>query len=118
MAIGSIASTKLKLSKFGFPRTATIRLAVERFRKHLLSYSKSMDELINLVVQKTGISQDDARKAVEVIVSELKSRLPAPIASHVDAFIAGGASGGMNTLASEAGEMLKGKLGGLFGGQG
>ena len=77
-----------------------------------------MDELVNLVVQKTGISQDDARKAVEVIVSELKSKLPAPIASHLDAFLAGGMSGGMNTLAAEAGEMLKGTLGGLLGGGG
>jgi len=77
---------------------------------------KFMDELVNLVVQRTGISQDDARKAVEVIVGELKSRLPGPLASHVDAFLAGGASGGMNTLAAEAGEMLKGKLGNLFGG--
>jgi len=74
-----------------------------------------MDELINLVVQKTGISQDDARKAVEVIVSTLKSKLPGPIASHVDAFIAGGASGGMNVLAGEATEMLKGKLGSFLG---
>ena len=71
-----------------------------------------MDDQINLVVQKTGISQEDARKAVEVIVSALKSKLPGPIASHLDSFI----SGGMNTLAGEAGEMLKGKLGGLFGG--
>ena len=77
-----------------------------------------MEELVNLVVQKTGISQDDARKAVEVIVGELKNRLPAPIASHVDAFLAGGMAGGMNTLAGEAGELLKGKLGGLFGGGG
>ena len=77
-----------------------------------------MDELINLVVQKTGISQDDARKAVEVVVNALKSKLPAPIASHVDAFLAGGLSGGVNTLEAEAGEMLKGKLGGLFGGGG
>lgn len=75
-----------------------------------------MDELINLVVQKTGISQDDARKAVEVIVNELKSRLPAPLASHLDSFISGGVSGGVSTLEGEAGEMLKGKLGGLFGG--
>ena len=75
-----------------------------------------MDELINLVVQKTGISQEDARKAVEVVVSELKSRLPGPIASHLDSFISGGMAGGMNTLAGEAGEVLKGKLGGLFGG--
>jgi uncharacterized protein (DUF2267 family) len=54
-----------------------------------------MDELINLVVQKTGISQDDARKAVEVIVSALKSKLPGPIAGHLDSFISGGVSGGI-----------------------
>lgn len=75
-----------------------------------------MDELINLVVQKTGISQEDARKAVEVIVNTLKSKLPGPIASHLDSFISGGLSGGASTLADEAGEMLKGKLGSLFGG--
>ena len=75
-----------------------------------------MDELINLVVQKTGISQDDARKAVEVIVSALKSKLPAPVASHLDSFLSGGMSGGLSVLENEAGEMLKGKLGGLFGG--
>ena len=72
-----------------------------------------MDELINLVVQKTGISQDDARKAVEVIVNALKSKLPAPIAGHLDSFMSGGAS----ALEAEAGEILKGKLGGLFGGK-
>ena len=76
-----------------------------------------MDELIDLVVQKTGISQDDARKAVEVIVNALKSKLPGPIAGHLDSFISGGVSGGMGGLAAEAGEMLKGKLGGLFGGK-
>ena len=77
-----------------------------------------MDELVNLVVQKTGISQEDARKAVEVVVDQIKSKLPAPIASHVDAFLAGGMAGDMNTLAAEAGELLKGKLGSLFGGGG
>jgi hypothetical protein len=54
-----------------------------------------MDEIIRLVVQKTGISQDDARKAVEVIVSALKSKLPGPIASHLDSFISGDMSGGL-----------------------
>jgi hypothetical protein len=76
-----------------------------------------MDELINLVVQKTGMSQDNARKAVEVVINELKSRLPGPIASHLDSFLSGGMSGGVSTLADEAGEMLKGKLGNLFGGK-
>jgi hypothetical protein len=71
-----------------------------------------MDELINLVVKKTGISQDEAQKAVQVVVDFLKSKLPGPVASHLDSFI----SGGMSTLAGEAGEMLKGKLGGILGG--
>jgi hypothetical protein len=75
-----------------------------------------MDELINLVVQKTGISQDDARKAVEVILNELKSRLPGPVSSHLDSFIGGGRSGGVSALESEAGEMFKANVGGLFGG--
>ena len=75
-----------------------------------------MDELVNNVAKKTGLSQDDARKAVEVVLSTLKSKLPGPIASHLDAFISGGMTGGMNVLAGEATEMLKGKLGGLFGG--
>jgi hypothetical protein len=75
-----------------------------------------MDELINQVSQKAGISQDDARKAVEVVVDYLKAKLPGPIASHLDSFLSGGVGGGMNELASEAGELLKGKLGNLFGG--
>ena len=75
-----------------------------------------MDELINIVVQKTGLSQEDARKAVEAVVSALKTKLPGPIASHLDAFLSGGASGGLGALGEEAGNMLKGKLGGLFGG--
>jgi uncharacterized protein (DUF2267 family) len=75
-----------------------------------------MEELINHVAQKTGLSQDDARKAVEVILAELKKRLPLPIANHLDAFMSGGVSGGVGVLADEASELLKGKLGGLFGG--
>ena len=75
-----------------------------------------MDELVNLVVQKTGMSQDDARKAVEVVVSAPKSKLPAPIAGHLDSFLSGGTGGGVSALEGEAGDLLKGKLSGLFGG--
>ena len=76
-----------------------------------------MDELSNLVVQRTGISQEDARKAVEVVIDTLKSKLPGPIASHLDAFLSGGLSGGVDTLAEEAGELLKGRLGTILGGK-
>jgi hypothetical protein len=37
-----------------------------------------MNELINIIVQKTGISQENAQKAVQVTVDFLKSKLPGP----------------------------------------
>jgi len=72
-----------------------------------------MNELINLIVQKTGISQENAQKAAQTAIDFLKSKLPAPIAGQVDAVLAGDMSG----IAGQAGEMLKGKLGGAFGEQ-
>ena len=72
-----------------------------------------MNELINLIVQKTGISQENAQKAAQTAIDFLKTKLPAPIAGQVDAVLAGDMSG----VAGQAGEMLKGKLGGAFGGQ-
>jgi hypothetical protein len=74
-----------------------------------------MNELINAVVQRTGLSQEDAQKAVGAVIDFLKTKLPAPIASHIDGLIGGGTSGGLGTLEAEAGELLKGKLGGLCG---
>ncbi len=72
-----------------------------------------MNELINLVVQKTGLSQENAQKAVQTVVDFIKAKLPAPIASQVDAVLSGDVSG----LGAQGGEMLKGKLGGMFGGE-
>ncbi len=63
-----------------------------------------MEELIKLVVQKTGISETQARDAITTVVGFLKQKLPAPIAAQVDALLSG----------SAAGDALKG-LGGLFG---
>jgi hypothetical protein len=75
-----------------------------------------MDELVNAVAQRTGISQEDARKAVLAVIDVLKSKLPAPIAGHLDSFLGGGSGGGINALETEAEDLIKGKLGGLFGG--
>ncbi|MDQ6625718.1 MAG: hypothetical protein M3Y69_06205 [Verrucomicrobiota bacterium] len=77
-----------------------------------------MDELINVVVQRTGLSQEQASQAVTAVIGFLKTKLPAPIASHLDAFISGGANGGLGAAENQAAEMLKGKLGGMFGGSG
>src|ERR1051326_6600680 len=73
-----------------------------------------MDELINQVVAKTGISEEQARTAVETVVGFLKERLPAPIAGQVDGAIAGSA-GVIGGVGGQGGGGL-GDPGGMFGG--
>ncbi len=48
-----------------------------------------MDELIKLVAQKCNIPEATARTAVETVVNQLKTRRPAPVASQLDAAVAG-----------------------------
>jgi hypothetical protein len=76
-----------------------------------------MNEIVAQVVQRTGLSPEDAQKAVAAVIDFLKQKLPPPLASQLQAFIDGGAQGGLGALEAEAGELLKGKLGGIFGGQ-
>lgn len=55
-----------------------------------------MDELIELVAQKTGISEEQARSAVETVLGFLKDKLPAPIAGQIESLLGeGGSSGGL-----------------------
>jgi uncharacterized protein (DUF2267 family) len=65
-----------------------------------------MEELIKLVSSKVGIPEAQAREAVETVLGFLKDRLPAPIATQVDAALKGDVSGLGN---------LAGGLGGLLG---
>lgn len=66
-----------------------------------------MDEIVKQVAERAGISEDMARKAVEIVVAVLKERLPAPLAGQIDAALSGSGGG-------DAGSLAKG-LGGLFG---
>ena len=81
-----------------------------------------MDELIRQVTERAGISEAQARTAVETVVGFLRTRLPAPIAGHLDGFLGGGAGAGSGPegsgggLADKAGDVLGG-LGGMFGGK-
>lgn len=63
-----------------------------------------MDEIVKTVSQKTGLSEEMAKTAVEAVLDYLKSRLPAPIAGQVDSVVRGEGGGGM-----------AGMMGGLFG---
>jgi hypothetical protein len=71
-----------------------------------------MDDLIKLVVSKTGISEGQARSAVETVAGFLKEKLPAPLAAHVDSAL-GMAGQGLGNV--DLGGIASG-LGGLFGG--
>ena len=70
-----------------------------------------MEELIKRVSERTGLSEDKARTAIDTVVGFLKERLPAPIAGQVDNVLtqAGG------TIVDKAGDLIGG-IGGLFGG--
>jgi nucleoid DNA-binding protein len=46
-----------------------------------------MKELINIIVQKTGISQENAQQAVQVTRGFLKTKLPTPVAAQLDSFL-------------------------------
>ncbi len=66
-----------------------------------------MDELVRIVAQKTGLSEEQARLAAEAVLAFLKERLPEPLAAQVTALLQG--------QGPDVGDLLNG-LGGLFGG--
>jgi hypothetical protein len=68
-----------------------------------------MDSIIAEVVQRTGIPEDKARMAVQVVIGQLEKQLPAPLAAQLRSHLSGGGTGG-----SGPGDLAKG-LGGMFG---
>jgi uncharacterized protein (DUF2267 family) len=76
-----------------------------------------MEELVALVSKKTGLSQDQATAAVNVVLDFIKKKLPAPVAAQVDAVLSG--SGGLREAAKalDGGEDIANLLGGLLGGE-
>jgi hypothetical protein len=51
-----------------------------------------MDELLNRVTEKTGLSPDQAKAAVESVIGFLKEKLPAPLAGELESLVGGGAT--------------------------
>lgn len=89
-----------------------------------------MNELVNLVTQKTGIPADKAQMAVQTVMGYLKDKLPAPIAGQLDSFMGGSTTGATtgtstgNTTANTTGGSTSGAVGevmkdvgGMFGKQ-
>ncbi len=68
-----------------------------------------MDELIKIVSERAGVSEDQARKAVDAVAEFVKARAPG-LSGQVDHLLKG-ASSGVGGLLSD----LDGNIGGLFG---
>jgi hypothetical protein len=67
-----------------------------------------MQEIVKLVVDKTGVSPEIAAKAVEVISGYLKSKMPA-VGGQLDSLLKGGSGAG------DIAGKIAGGLGDMFG---
>lgn len=47
-----------------------------------------MNELVQIIMQKTGLPQDKAQEIVDTVVSHFKSNLPAALGGHFDSCLA------------------------------
>lgn len=65
-----------------------------------------MEELIGLVMKKTGLPKETAQAAVKVVIDFLKKKLPPQVGATIDGFLSG--KGQM----AAATDMLGGLLGG------
>lgn len=65
-----------------------------------------MDELVKTVSSKVGISEAQAKQAVDIVLGFLQDKLPAPVAGQLDAALQGD-MGGLDDLVDG--------LGGMFG---
>ncbi len=79
-----------------------------------------MEELVQIVASKTGISEDQARAAIQAVIQHLESKMSPSMAGILSTVLAsegmGGAAGatGANPLVGEAEGMLKSMVGGFF----
>ncbi len=53
-----------------------------------------MNELIQQISSRTGISQQQAETAVRMVVEHLKGHLPGPVASQIENLVGGQGAGG------------------------
>lgn len=79
-----------------------------------------MDEIVKLVSAKVGLPEAQARQVVQLVLSQLKQYMPAPIAGQIDGLMTGKTKLGDlksmdHTLKGQGAGNLASRLGGLFG---
>lgn len=72
-----------------------------------------MDELVAQLVDKVGLTQDQAQQTMEAVQSFLKDKLPADVMDQI-----GGALGGVADVAGDAAGAAKGAAGDAAGAAG
>ncbi len=65
-----------------------------------------MDELIAIIVQRTGISEEQAAEIVDIVLGFIKEKLPAPIANQLDRLISGEEEGVLGTITGALGDLF------------
>ena len=73
-----------------------------------------MEELIRQVTERAGISEEQARTAVQTVMGYLQNNLPSGVSQQLGGLLGGGGVGG-GGIADRAGDLVGG-LGGMFGG--
>lgn len=62
---------------------------------------------VNMVAQRTGLSEDKGRRAVDTVEGFSKERAPAGLSGQIDSLVAGGEGANRGGIAS--------RIGGMFG---
>ncbi|HBG52937.1 MAG TPA: hypothetical protein DDW70_01805 [Rikenellaceae bacterium] len=73
-----------------------------------------MNEIIKIVASKTGISESMAKKIVEIVIAQLKKRLPEGIGGQLENLLGGASPKGSKSAGDQLGGLV-GKLGGMLG---
>ena len=77
-----------------------------------------MNELVQIVQQKSGLSEEQSIEIVNAVVAFVKTKLPAGLASHVDGLVGdlgGAAPAATATAGTDASGMLSSVIGNMFG---
>lgn len=56
------------------------------------------EQIVQQIVEKTGISQEQAETAFDTVVTFLKSKLPEPLAGQIDGALSGEGGGALGAL--------------------
>lgn len=72
-----------------------------------------MEELIKQVSERSGISEAQARKAVDTVMNYMRDKLPASVSGTIDGALGSGANVAGDV--ADTAQNVLGNLGGMFG---